>query len=34
MAKTVAICRLFGKQLRVPLVAVVESADSGCIAHA
>jgi hypothetical protein len=34
MAKTAAIRRLLGKQLKVPLVATVESANPGCVAHA
>ena len=34
MIKTEAICRLLGKQLKVPLVATVESANPGCVAHA
>jgi hypothetical protein len=34
MAKTVVISRLLGKQLKVPLVALVESVNPGCMAHA
>jgi len=34
MARTVVIRRLLGKQLKMPLVALVESVNPGCMAHA
>jgi hypothetical protein len=33
MPKTTTICRLLGTQLKVPLVAIVESANPGSVAH-
>jgi hypothetical protein len=34
MAKTVVIRRLLATQLKMPLVALVESVNPGCMAHA